>query len=168
MLHLIPLLLLAGQPLGPSEEWIGEQKISAPLAADADARRERVKSVDALIKARYGSPGLRGTRADLAFLQRILDDGAVRKDDTFRLQSLGMALGEVLVNELGFHWVVVEDKYGRDPAVKFASTSVLVFPMTMISKRVERAERPDVLQLFEAIRQSLPDLARKADRKPGS
>ena len=87
---------------------------------------------------------------------------------TFRLQSIGLALGDVLVKEAGFHWVVVEDKYGRDPAVKFGSSSVLVFPMTMISKRIERGERPDLHDLFESITRNLPDLARKADPRAGS
>jgi hypothetical protein len=37
----------------------------------------------------------------------------------------------------------------------------------MISKRVERRERPDVLDLFESVQRDLPKYVSGADRKPG-
>jgi Domain of unknown function (DUF3806) len=157
----------AGPGHGITEEWTGEQKLSAPRPQDLDELRRHVSWVDAQVRFRYGTAGLTGRASDLEVLQRLVDDGAVRADDTLHLQSLGAALGEVLVKELGFHWVVVEDRYGRDLAVKFKSTSVLVFPLTMISRRVERRERPDVLDLFEAVQRDLPKYVSGADRKPG-
>ena len=42
-----------------------------------------------------------------------------------------------------------EDPHGRDPALTRPGTSMLVFPMTSISKRIERGEQVDVRQLFE-------------------
>ncbi len=60
-------------------------------------------------------------------------------------------------------WVVVEDDYGRDPALSLAGTTVLVFPQTMISKRVEDGEEIDVFKLFngicEVVRNSAADSA---------
>jgi hypothetical protein len=46
-------------------------------------------------------------------------------------------------------WVAVEDQYGRDPALTVEGTSILVFPLTSISKRVERGEEVEVYGLFE-------------------
>jgi len=46
-------------------------------------------------------------------------------------------------------WVAVEDQYGRDPALALDGTSILLFPLTSISKRVERGEEVEVYQLFE-------------------
>jgi len=148
-------------------EWEGEQNISPPDGPDADDVRARVKWVRGLVEERYGPPGLVGRRADLDLLQRVIDDGVIGKDQTFQLQSLGLAFGEVLVNEVGFHWVIVEDKYGRDPAIKFRSTSVLAFPLTMISKRIERDERPDLQYLLRSVRREVAQHAAESDPKPG-
>jgi len=37
-------------------------------------------------------------------------------------------------------WVTVEDEYGKDPALRFPGTTVIAFPLTMISKS-DRARR---------------------------
>jgi hypothetical protein len=68
-----------------------------------------------------------------------------------KLQSLGIALGDALAQKLGLQWVAVQDEYGRDPALRLEGTSVLLFPLTMISKRIERGEDVDVYQLFEGV-----------------
>lgn len=148
-------------------EWVGEQTISKPLQSDLEGLRERVRWVDARARSRFGNAALSGRLPDLDLLQRLVDAGGIGRDETFHLQSLGLVLGEVLVSELGFHWVIVEDKYGRDLAVKFKDTSVLVFPLTMISKRVERGERPDVRHIFESAKKDLPKYVERSDPKPG-
>ena len=43
---------------------------------------------------------------------------------------------------------MVEDEYGRDPALLISDDPVLVFPITMISKRVEDGETVDVTALL--------------------
>jgi hypothetical protein len=45
--------------------------------------------------------------------------------------------------------VTVEDQYGRDPALKDPEAAILLFPMTTISKRVERGETVNIRDLFE-------------------
>jgi hypothetical protein len=148
-------------------EWVGEQTISEPLQSDVDGLRERVRWVDARVRSLSGNAALSGRLPDLELLQRLVDGGGIGPDETFHLQSLGLVLGDVLVSELGFHWVVVEDRYGRDLAVKFKDTSVLIFPLTMISKRIERGERPDVRHLFESAKKDLPRYVERSDPKPG-
>jgi uncharacterized protein DUF3806 len=100
---------------------------------------------------------------DLALLQRAIDEPALPPHDTLGWQSLGIAFGAILVRELGLHWVMVDDEYGRDPALRFSNTDTLVFPLTMISKRIERGERPDVRWLLEAARN---DLKQRRHRGP--
>jgi len=46
-------------------------------------------------------------------------------------------------------WAAVQDNYGRDPALTLEGTSIRVFPLTSISKRVERGEEVDVYVLFD-------------------
>jgi hypothetical protein len=85
----------------------------------------------------------------LRLLEVILANRWVAPDETLKLQSLGVAFGDALAQQLGMTWVAVEDEYGRDPALRFDGTSILAFPLTTISKRVEGGEEVNVRQLFE-------------------
>jgi hypothetical protein len=58
-------------------------------------------------------------------------------------------------------WVMVEDEYGRDPAVRMPNTSIILHPLTMISKRVERGERVDVFEMFNRTVEQIEDLQRQ-------
>jgi hypothetical protein len=49
------------------------------------------------------------------------------------------------------NWRMVEDEHGASPCLVLSETSIVLFPQTMISKRVERGEQVDVLALFNAI-----------------
>ena len=84
----------------------------------------------------------------LGMLRALLNAKGVRPDQTWELQAMGVVLGDALVQELGLRWVMVEDEYGRDPAVVVPGTSVRLFPLTMIAKRVEAGEPLDVFDLF--------------------
>ena len=96
----------------------------------------------------------------LALLDAILATGWVTSSDTLKLQRLGITFGDALAQHMGLHWVSVEDEYGRDPALRLEGTSVLVFPMTSISKRVERGESVDVHALFNAACDAIRNTAR--------
>jgi hypothetical protein len=87
----------------------------------------------------------------LGTIRAILDAGVFRADQTFELQCLGIVLGDALVQEFGMEWVMVEDEYGRDPATRVPGTSIVVYPLTMVSKRIERGEAVDVFVLFNAV-----------------
>jgi len=90
-------------------------------------------------------PGKLGT------LQALLAAEVFSPEQTYELQSMGIVLGDAFVQDMGFHWIMVEDEYGRDPAIKFRDTSVLLFPLTMISKRIEQGDAVDVLDLYNGI-----------------
>jgi hypothetical protein len=85
----------------------------------------------------------------LRLVDAILRNKWIAPDETLKLQCLGVIFGDALAQRLGLTWVAVEDKYGRDPALTLCGTSVLVFPLTSISKRVERGEEVEVYGLFE-------------------
>ncbi len=96
--------------------------------------------------------GLSDDDTDLDVLQRLLDLGVPGPEQTFELQCLGIVFGRRVVAALdGVDWVIVEDEYGRDPALRYLRTSLLVFPLTMISKRVEDGEQVRVRELFEEL-----------------
>lgn len=84
----------------------------------------------------------------LALVNTILTSGWVEPQETVKLQSLGVAFGDALAQELALVWVTVQDEYGVDPALICEGTSIIVFPLTSISKRIERKERVDIYHLF--------------------
>lgn len=87
----------------------------------------------------------------LRLLQAILDAGWIERSDTAKRQCLGITLGDALGQELGMEWVMIDDENGRDPALRLPGTSVILFPLTTISKRIERGERVDVADLFKGV-----------------
>jgi hypothetical protein len=86
----------------------------------------------------------------LRLLDTILKNNWVEPSETLKLQCLGITFGDALAQELGLKWVTVEDEYGRDPALVVEGTSIITFPLTAISKRVESGDVVDVHELFRA------------------
>jgi hypothetical protein len=101
----------------------------------------------------------------LSLLNTIVGEKWVEPHETVKLQSLGITLGDALVQELGMRWVAVEDEHGRDPAIELPGTTVIVFPLTMISKRIERGEEVNVLELFKGICSKIREVIPVADAK---
>jgi hypothetical protein len=58
-------------------------------------------------------------------------------------------------------WVMVEDEHSRDPAVRLPKTTIILFPLTMISKRVERGEKVDVFDLFNGVAAKVEQMQRQ-------
>ena len=84
----------------------------------------------------------------LRLLDTIIRASWIDPTETWKLQSLGITFGDALVQKMGLSWVIVEDEYGRDPALHDHGTTIVVFPATTISKRIERGEAVDVRELF--------------------
>ena len=95
----------------------------------------------------------------LRVLDTILRSKWVEPAETVKLQSLGVAFGDAIAQALMLEWVVVNDEYGRSPALNWPGTSLCIYPLTMISKRVEDGEEVDVYGLFEGICDRLRELA---------
>jgi len=120
-----------------------------PLNADDTARLEAQRT---WVRDHYSEDTRRQydlLDGKLRLLDTILKNKWIAADETVKLQSLGVAFGDALAQHMGLRWVAVEDQYGRDPALTLDGTSVRVFPLTTISKRIERGEDVDVYALFE-------------------
>jgi hypothetical protein len=97
-----------------------------------------------------------GSIADLQRIQQILQSNQIPVTNTQELQSLGIVFGKVFVNETpGYDWWIVEDEYGKNACVRYRETTLLAFPQTMISKRVEDGEEINVQELFTGLRERL-------------
>jgi hypothetical protein len=120
-------------------------ELTATDAAELDKQRGLIATI---LRDRYGAV-LTRTKVDLPLLQRLLDDRVFAPSKTFELQSLGVVFGDVLARETGLHWMMVTDEYGTDPTLVRGTSSLQVNALTMISKRVERAELVDIAVLFD-------------------
>jgi hypothetical protein len=94
----------------------------------------------------------------LHLLDVILKSDWIENGETIKLQSLGITLGDVFVQDLGFIWVQVEDKEEIDPVLSMPDTSLILFPLTMISKRIERGESVDIYELYEGLKEKIDEI----------
>lgn len=98
----------------------------------------------------------------LELLETILRNRWISNHEKLKLQCLGIAFGDALAQETGMEWITVEDEYGRDPALVLEGTSIIVFPLTSISKRIEAGEMVDVHELFASACASIRELRNEA------
>lgn len=88
----------------------------------------------------------------VSLLQEIVDKEQYFKDQTFELQSLGLALGDYIQYKFsGFQWGIVRDEYGRDLCLNHPEQSIVIFPLTMLSKRIEDGESVSVQYLVDSL-----------------
>ena len=125
-----------------------EQKIEA-FSAEDTARVEKQRN---WVRDHYDPESLHlyeTLEGKLRLLDTILKENWIEPTETWKLQSLGITFGDALAQKMGLVWVAVEDEHGRDPALHDRGTTIVMFPLTTISKRVERGEIVDVRELFE-------------------
>jgi len=126
------------------------QRIDVPNAEEL----ARIEAQRAWVRNHF-EPDARGQYDSLEGKLRLLDTIVrskwIERNETVKLQCLGITLGDAVVQEFAMRWVTVEDEYGRDPAVELPGTTILVFPLTMISKRIEQGEEVDIYDLFDGL-----------------
>jgi hypothetical protein len=127
----------------------GQSQILGLSKEDRTELQGRLDWVRSLIHKRYGLTISLRKSADLVVLQRIVDERVIAQRDVFSQQSLGLAFGNTVVYGLGYHWVKVVDELGTDFAMQFRDTSIIGFPLTSISKRVEQGKKVDLKGLYD-------------------
>ena len=136
------------------------REISDEMKLRIEAQRDWVRNhYDTDSLAKYDS-----FDGKLELLDIIIKSNWIQKDEKYKLQCLGITIGDALVQGLNFSWVEVEDEYGTDPALKLGDSSLILFPLTMISKRIEKDEKVDVFELFEKIKLKVFELKDKIDK----
>ncbi len=139
-----------------------KQKIEALSEADA----QRIEAMRSWVREHY-DPEARNLYDNLEGKLRLLDTiitgGWIEPSETLKLQCLGITFGDALVQKMGVTWVAAEDEYGRDPALRDPGKTTVIFPMTSISKRIEKGESVDVRALFEDACRTIARLRQEAD-----
>ena len=136
------------------------REISDEMKLRIEAQRDWVRNhynADSLVK--YDS-----FDGKLELLDIIIKSNWIQKDEKYKLQCLGITIGDAIVQDLNFTWIEVEDEYGTDPALQLGDTSLILFPLTMISKRIEKDEKVDVFELFEKIKLKVNELKDKVEK----
>lgn len=88
-----------------------------------------------------GSPGPEKVQEIYdAFLEQEINDS------DWKL-TLGIAFGQVLVDRGGLEWVRVMDSHGEEVCVAVQGKKCFCAPISMIEKRIDRAERLSIARL---------------------
>ena len=138
------------------------------LPNDTIAHMERQRAFVTDLAQKNGLKHKRtGTAADLDLLQEVLEKKLLKKEETWKLQSLGIVLGDAFVaSSPGLHWMEVTDEWGTDPVLIYKDTTYQLNPLTMISKRVEDGEeQPFVHTIAKAVLRGVAEDAEKTQKR---
>lgn len=122
-------------------------KISELNWMDRSYLSKQKAAIDELGRSNFGTP-VRGNITDLQLLQRIINKGLISHSDSQTLQALGAVMGDIFISEHELSWRVYEDDLGRSRAVCVEDSEYCLFPITMLSRRMEVGIIPDVKQIY--------------------
>ena len=122
---------------------------------DRQYMQQQRELLDQLARSNFGRQFNGNRDNDLELLQRLLDRGLVRPDQTRELQAMGIVMGDLLASELDLHWVIYEDKQGRSRALRYRQSDNYLFPATMIARRREVHNTESVQDIYRRAEQSM-------------
>jgi hypothetical protein len=122
--------------------------------------------VEDLISRHLGIMALRGNSTDLPILQQLVDKRVVRDDDVEIWQAMGVVIGDLMADEFDLHWVSVEDEYGVSKALQWQDTMNFVFPITLLSKRVQFGQEINIPEIYEKLRTDIESFKAYESGKP--
>jgi len=103
-----------------------------------------------ILRKNYGDVRLDHTEADLRLGQRLIEDGVLDASQTLELQCLGGVLGNVFAAQTSMHWAVVTNNYGTLLAIHDAGIGLTLYPLQMISQRIEDGREVDMPLLYRS------------------
>ena len=117
---------------------------------DQSRMEKEINSITELAKSKTGN-NIRRDLSDLDTLQRIINNEFIKTDDYEKQQALGVVLGNVMLADFPntFEWKIYEDELGRSRALCVRRTSDCLFPVTMLSRRMEVGLNPDVKKIYD-------------------
>lgn len=135
-------------------------------AAWEQALRDRRDWVAASVAGNEPPLDLGEPMTAISVVSAILADG-VGPDEGFKLEALGVVLGDALsvmlaIDGVPCPWLLVTDEWGTTPALHLGAQAVM-YPMSMIAKRVEAGETVDVRELVIAALQHAEQVRAEAD-----
>jgi len=116
---------------------------------DRSYLERQIADIDQLARTKLGVQ-LNQTLDDLNILQTIVDRELIARDDTEGLQALGAVMGQLMLLDVpSLEWKIYTDAVGRSRALCAKNTQECLFPITMLSRRMEVGLKPDVKKVYE-------------------
>jgi hypothetical protein len=146
---LISLILLAPGSATTFAQSPTDANVSALGWIDENQMKQDAAKVNELTLSKIGTPIRRDLR-DLDTLQKLLDQNLVAKDDYKTQQAMGIILGNVMQADFPetLEWKIYEDNIGRSRALCVKESTHCLFPITMLSRRIELGSKPDVKKIY--------------------
>lgn len=116
---------------------------------DNQYMRSQRNLIEDIVRRNLGSSFTQDPSFDLVVLQRLISEGKVLPHQRQELQAMGIILGDLLAAKLGMRWVVYEDDLGRSRALQLNDTDNFLFPVTMISRRIEAGNTTPVQAIYD-------------------
>ncbi len=149
-----------------AKEWVVEpppKQVIGELTNIDESELTKRRNVIEKYLSPSSSDKYKSVAGKLGLLRALIEQKVFDSTNTYELQCMGIIFGDAFVQELDMHWIIVEDEMGRDPAIRLGNSSIIMYPMTMISKRIEREEEIDVFELFNGLVENIKDLEKTAD-----
>ena len=70
---------------------------------------------------------------------------------------LGASLGQILVDSLGFEWIIFKDQEGEELAVRHLTSNWRAFPLSSVKKRIKTGEKGYFTSLYNSFKESTED-----------
>ncbi len=87
----------------------------------------------------------------VALVGAIIRSGQVAPDETVKLRALGTYLGLAISDATGWPIKQATDENGTEVAVVYREPDGVIFPQTLISKRVEAGQEVQVFELVNGL-----------------
>lgn len=116
---------------------------------DNQYMRSQRNLIEDIVRRSLGSSFTGDASFDLPVPQRLLSEGKVLPHQRQELQAMGIILGDLLATKLGMRWVVYEDDLGRSRALQLNETDNFLFPVTMVSRRIEAGNTTPVQAIYD-------------------
>lgn len=87
----------------------------------------------------------------VGLVKGILGSGEIKPDQTVELRALGTYVGLAISSATGWPLKQVTDDNGPDLAIVFHAPDGILFPQTLISKRVEAGKDFDVFEVVNGL-----------------
>lgn len=150
LLFAITALLLSNSLMLQAETK--QEPLSEVDLAFMDSQRE---AINTLTRRHFGRQ-LTGEKSnDFPLLQRLLDEKRIAKEDIKTLQAMGIIFGDIIAKEQALRWTIYIDKYGRSRALAIPKQRDVIFPVTMISRRIQAGADVNIEELYQKALKSI-------------
>src|SRR5215831_3746064 len=93
------------------------QQVSAVTPQDLERLAQQRAAMEKYLGDDRSRQNYQSAAGKLGLLRALIEQRVFKPTQTYQLQCMGIVLGDAFVQELGMEWVMVQDDYGRDPAV---------------------------------------------------